>query len=224
MNVDGSEVRLSSENLSQRLLAAVRDKESLTEAFSFELSAVVPSIFYDDGQMRKNNKAELMNVLLIPGKVDTYSQTSHHVFDGCAKVYDISWPKVGKLSDLYQLYLESLSNESSEATVIFDNYTSKTTKALEQKRRKGNVLATDIDVKMNTPIPTDREKFLSSKTNKQKLIDMFSSLLTQAGVTVKHALEDGDADTLIVSEALLRAKTGPAVSSSFGFYCARRSC
>ena len=35
---------------------------------------------------------------------------------------------------------------------------------------------------------------------------MFSSLPTKGGVTVKHALEDGDADTLIVSEALLRAK------------------
>ena len=63
VNVDGNEVRLSSENLSQRLLAAVRDKESLTEVFSFELSAVAPYLFYDDGQMRKNNKAELMNVL-----------------------------------------------------------------------------------------------------------------------------------------------------------------
>ena len=42
--------------------------------------------------------------------------------------------------------------------------------------------------------------------NKQKLIDLFSFHLQQADVTVKHAVEDGDADTLIVEQALNKAE------------------
>ena len=56
VKVDGKEVQISSDQLYQRLLASVmRNGSPLSEVFSFELSAVAPSLFYDNGQMRKNN-------------------------------------------------------------------------------------------------------------------------------------------------------------------------
>ena len=44
---------------------------------------------------------------------------------------------------------------------------------------------------------------MSCKKNKQKLIDLFSSHLLQEGVLVKHALDDGDANTMIVQQAMI---------------------
>ena len=65
VKVDGKEIKLSSEQLSQRLLAsAVRDNCLMEDVFSYELAAVAPALFLDNGMMHKTNKAELMNALL----------------------------------------------------------------------------------------------------------------------------------------------------------------
>ena len=164
INVDGKETRLSSENLSQRLLATVRDKDLLQDVFSHELSAVAPSLFHDNGDMRKNNKADLMNELLVPGMVNAIQiQGCYYVFDGCAWLYTIPWPKVGNFHDLYKLFFASIKKEreaGSGITVIFDNYNVESTKAPEQKRRKRGNLISKVDVKLNTLIPTDREKLM----------------------------------------------------------------
>ena len=53
---------MSSDQLSQRLLASVaRGEAPLLKILSHELSRVAPSLFDDNGEMRKNNRAELMN-------------------------------------------------------------------------------------------------------------------------------------------------------------------
>ena len=104
IKVDGKEIKLSSEQLSQRLLAsAVRDNCLMEDVFSYELAAVAPALFLGNGMMRKTSKAELMNALLAlsPCVLKTYSADSYHVTDGCAWFYHIPWPKFGKLSDLY---------------------------------------------------------------------------------------------------------------------------
>ena len=189
VKVDGKEIKLSSEQLSQRLLAsAVRNTYLMEGVFSYELATVAPALFLDNGMVRKTNKAELMNALLAlsPCIVKTYSADSYHVIYGCAWFYCIPWPKVGKLSDLYRLFLDSLPLDRG-ATVKFDDYTQENTKASEQKRRKSYTSSTCIDLKMNTIIPTDRRKFLSYKESKQKLIDLFSFHLLQEGVLIKHA-------------------------------------
>ena len=140
-----------------------------------------------------------------PCIVKAYSADSYQVIDGCAWFYCIPWPKVGKLSDLYRLFLDSLPLDQGGATVIFDDYTQENTKAPEQKRRKSNTSSTHIDVKMNTIIRKDQKYFLSCKENKQKLIDLFSFHLLQEGVPVKYELDNGDADKMIVQQALNEA-------------------
>ena len=39
----------------------MRDEAPLLEILSYELSGVAPSLFHDNGEMRKNANAELMN-------------------------------------------------------------------------------------------------------------------------------------------------------------------
>ena len=157
-----------------------------------------------------------MNAMLAltPCIVEKYPDESFHIIDGCAWFYNIPWPKVGKLNDLYSLFHASLP-KGQGVIVVFDNYENETTKAPEQKRRKGDAPSASVIVKMDTAIPTDRKKFLTCKQNKQKLIDMFSFHLQQEGGMVEHALEDEDADTMIVQQALDKAKDMNVVVHSF---------
>ena len=59
-------VYMSSDQLSQRLLASVvQDEAALIEIFSFELLGVSRSLFNNNREMRENNKTELMNEISI---------------------------------------------------------------------------------------------------------------------------------------------------------------
>ena len=208
VKVDGKEINLSLEQLSQKLLAsAARDNCLMEDVFSYELASVAPALFLNNAMMRKTNNTELMNALLVlcPCIIKTYSADSYNAIHGCTWFYCISWPKVGNLNDLYRLFLDSLLLDQGGATVIFDDYTQESTKAPGQKRRKNNISSTQTDLKMNTIIQTDRKKFLSCKENKQKLIDLFSFDLLREYVLLKHALDDGDANTMIVQQALNEA-------------------
>ena len=77
-------VQISSDQLSQGLLASVvRDEAPLLEIFSHKLSGVAPSLFHNNGEMRKNNKAESMNeTSTIP--TDGLIESAFHPIDGCA--------------------------------------------------------------------------------------------------------------------------------------------
>ena len=66
VKVSEKEIKLLSEQLSQRLLAAaVRVNCLMEDVISYELYTVVPALFLDNGMMHKTNKAELMNALLV---------------------------------------------------------------------------------------------------------------------------------------------------------------
>ena len=111
-----------------------------------------------------------MNALLTltPCIVAKFPDRSFHIVDGCAWFYHIPWPKVGKLSDLYSLFRDSLPIGQG-VIVVFDNYERETTKAPEQKRRKGNVPSPAVIVNMNTAIPADRKKIPDLQTKQTKI-------------------------------------------------------
>ena len=70
------------------------------------------------------------------------------------------------------------------------------TKEPEQKRRHANkILSADI-------VPANKEAFLSNKHNKQQLIIMLDKSLSNAGIAVRHAGKEGDADVVIVKTEL----------------------
>ena len=209
VKVGETDVQMSSDQLSQRLLAAVvRDESPLLEIFSHELSAVAPSLFQDNGEMRKNNKAELMNELSTEISEIPIDTSAFHVIDGCAWFYRIYWAKVGTISDLYcsfkQTIIAECGSNMNQVCVLFDGYAVESTKGPEQKRRKKSLPSVEMKVDWNLPIPQNMKNFLSSKSNKQQLIDLFSQKLLIDGVQVKQAT--GDADMLIVKEALIEAK------------------
>ena len=56
-------------------------------------------------------------------------------------------------------------------------------------------------------MPANKAAFLSNNTNKQNLIEYLSSHLASNGIEVDHAGEEGDADVIIVKNALRIAAT-----------------
>ena len=82
-------VQMSSDQLSQRLLAiVVRDEAPLLEIFSREPSGVAPSLFHDNGEMRKSDRAELMNGISTI-LTDVLMESAFRVIGRCAWFYRI---------------------------------------------------------------------------------------------------------------------------------------
>ena len=207
---------MSSDQLCQRLQAyVVRDEALLSEIFSHELAGVAPSLFLDNGEMRKNNKAEIMNeILLLIGLIlsksltDVSTESAYHVIDGCDWLYRIYWAKVGTISDLYNSFKQTLLAECGAnielVSVLFDWYAIESTKGPEQKRSKKNLASVEMKVDWSLPIPQNIKNFLASSNNKQQLIDLFAQKLLIDGIHVKQAT--GDADMPIVKEALVKSE------------------
>ena len=211
---DGVELRMSSAELYQRLLAmALVSGPPLLSVFSFELAAVSPALFNDDGSMRKCQKSTLAKFLL-----DTYHKEDAHghtteagtVIDGCALLQQLPWPKIGSILDVCRAYIDSVLNKSVPhypLCVVFDSYQTSTTKEPEQKRRKlQKVSAPNFAVKNMTPVPPDKSSFLANKHNKQALIDLLANHLEADEIIVEHAGEEGDADVIVAKQAIQMAE------------------
>ena len=122
------------------------------------------------------------------------------MYDGCALLHRIAWPKVGTISAVCDSFNSSVSDGHIEVVwVIFDTYDTVSTKDPEQKRRRLKLQqCADIDVTHSTPVPSDKRSFLSNKKNKQKLINLLSQHLANKAISVEQAGDEGDADVIYV--------------------------
>ena len=138
---------------------------------------------------------------------DVLTESAFPVTDGCAWLYHNYWAKVSNIKDLYSSFQQTLSTECgtniNQIIVLFNGYTVESTKGPDQKRRKKNLASVEMKVDWNLPIPQNMKSFLTSSSNKQQLIDLFAQLLID-GIHAKQAT--GDADMLIVKEALVKAE------------------
>ena len=171
-------VQMSSDQLSQKLLApALRDEASLLKIIYCELSGVAKSLFHDNGEMRKNRKAELMNEISAV-LTDVLTESVFHVIDGSAWLYHIYWAKVGNIKDLYSSFqsthLTECGTNINQISVLFDRYTIESTKGAEHKHRKTNLASVEMKVDWNLKNPQNMKSFLTSSSNKQQLIDLFA--------------------------------------------------
>ena len=159
-----------------------------------------------DGSMRKCKKSALMRYLISLSSTRPDSAgIKGIVYDGCALIHHIPWPKLGTIVALCLMYLEYIKGLRSNVTnvVVFDNYEVMTSKDPEQKGRRMCTQSADVLVSSDTPVPSSKAVFLSNKKNKQAFITMLGSYLQGADINVVHATEEGDADVVIVKEALM---------------------
>ena len=87
-------IMIDTEVLFRRLLAVLKNRDvNMHKVLSYELAADPPSMFHDDGSMRKTNKADLAKkpeantdeILLLPRQnYPTSSQSAAYFIDGLA--------------------------------------------------------------------------------------------------------------------------------------------
>lgn len=132
------------------------------------------------------------------------------VLDGGHLLQSVVWPQPSTYGGVCQCYIAYTMKHYGAGTVtVFDGYSMISTKAAEQLRRAKKSTSSDILFDQNMPTTTTQAAFLANGHNKERLIEMLSDLLNQAGVQVKQA--QADADALIVSTALSLAESGKPV-------------
>ena len=106
-------------------------------------------MFHDNGEIRKNSNAELMNEISTV-LTDVLKESAFHVIDGCAWLYHMYWAKVCNIKDLYSSFQQNLWIECgtniNQISVLFDGYTVESTKGPEQKRGKKNLASVEMKV------------------------------------------------------------------------------
>ena len=126
VKVDKEEVRMSSAEMYHRLLCvAYTNGPPAPEVFTYELTPVSPALFHDDGSMRKSQKCSLAKHILDMDPdmmVQSLADTRAVVYDGCAILHRLTWPKVGSMKSVCEAFSATAMNEKALVWVIFDSY------------------------------------------------------------------------------------------------------
>ena len=214
VKIQNENMYMSSSEMYQRLLSiACIAGPPDTTVFSHELAAVAPSLFHDDGTMRKTSKSQLAGHIL--KQMDTNralpveGQSCAVVYDGAAVLHRLSWPKLGSMETVCELFKDTLTpSVNGPACIVFDSYNTLTTKAPEQKRRRTHYTPhPDVRLELSTPVPA-KDAFLANMNNKQAIMNLLGSYMSQRGYESHHAGDEGDADVIIVRKALEYARAG----------------
>jgi len=132
---------IDTEVLFCRLLAVSKNRDmALRKVLSYELAAVPPSMFHDDGSMKKTNKSDLANkleanadeILALPHQDRlTSSQSSAYLIDGTAMCQALNENHFKTFDELGNVVLKRavqlLKNSDVDpsidvVTLVFDHY------------------------------------------------------------------------------------------------------
>ena len=210
VKIAGEIFHISSQEMFQRLTSLISSTTvTIQTAMHHELSSVSPALFLDDGTMRKSTKSKLANYITGLGEdiivTSVQSSSCMKIYDGCSLIHKMIWPKTGTFHSVCQAFVTHLLPENTlpnQVTVIFDSYSSVSTKEPERKRRRTSLPHPDVQISPSVPLPTDKSAFLANNHNKQAFIFLLAAYLEKKSITVLHAGEESDADVLIVKKVV----------------------
>ena len=143
IKVDGEDVRISPAQLYHWLLGIASTNGPPDPWYILvRNNAVAPSLFKDDGSMRTSQKSQLAKHITEKDphiRRKQYDSSAGRVYDGCALIHRLAWPKVGTMSSVCETFVGYAQMSSApyvQVCVVFDSYDRQTTKAPEQKRRQ----------------------------------------------------------------------------------------
>lgn len=149
-------------------------KLDLKEVFSFELAPVPSSLFDRFGDMRKGNKAKLVEQLEVTMEHPCMADVD--VIDGNETLYQINWPKTGTVAQ-FCVNFETRVKSDHDVYVVFDHYISDSVKSHERERRADGMVPPKHTLHLHTPLPP-KDTVLKSAHNKKQLI---AQLCNRAG-------------------------------------------
>ena len=170
IKVDGKDVRMSPAQLYHRLFCIARTNGPPDPCiFSSEMTAVAPALFKEDGSMRTSQKSQLAKHIVGKDPNITrkqYDNSAGRVYDGCALIHRLAWPKVGTMRcgcETCVGYVLASAAPDVQVCVVFDCYDQQTAKAPGQKRRRLKTGSyPDVVLEHNTPVPGNKEAFLGN--------------------------------------------------------------
>lgn len=185
------EIVMDSDILFRRLLAVSKQREvSMEDVLAHELAAVPPSLFHDDGSMRKTAKATLAKKLEA-----TVGEASHlpdaashsaHVMDGMVTLQSLNDSGFQTFNDLGELVLRKtlgLLNQNPNAhcvTIVYDRYdNSQSIKCFERERRGNTSNSKTHHITGTGNVPNYR-LYLQSCGNKAALCLFVSNYIISA--------------------------------------------
>ena len=96
--------------------------------------------------------------------------------------------------------MKTVRNKFGNVHIVFDGYSTRSTKDQEHQRRSSKNRSTDIKFTLDMPVAVKREDFLSNSSNKELLISKMTKSLVNDGQKVTRC--ESDADTDIAKVAL----------------------
>ena len=147
IRVDGEDVRMTPVQLYHQLICiASTNGPPAPSIYSYEMTAVATALFKEDGSMRTSQKSQLAKHIVGKDHNITqkqYDNSAGRVYDGCALIHRLAWPKVGTVGSVCETfvgYVQASAAPYVHVCVVFDSYDQQTTKAPEQKRLRLNTL------------------------------------------------------------------------------------
>ena len=131
IKVDGEDVRMSPVQLYHQLLCiASTNGPPDPSIFSYEMTAVAPALFKEDGSMRTSQKSQLAKHIVGKDPNITHKQydnSAGRVYDGCALIHRLAWPKVGTMAmgsvcETFVGCVQASAAPDVHVCVVFDSY------------------------------------------------------------------------------------------------------
>lgn len=202
-------IAINSQQLFNRIMCVARGPEELKSYFEYELAPQPPSLF-DAVSLRKGNKSSIVNIFQSEQSGDKLSKHGNiaYIVDGGNLLHSVIWPHSASYGDVLDTYVSYvLTNYGQDCTVVFDGYPSEpTTKGEEQRRRERRKSSIHIQFENSMKTTTTSQDFLGNTHNKVALITALTAHLIKVNINVAQA--EADADLLIVSTALQKARNG----------------
>ncbi len=117
----------------------------------------------------------------------------------------IPWTKGATFNEILTVYTDYVSRKYGSALVVFDGYSSKSTKDMTHRRRMKGLASTTVTFTETMQLTMKKAQFLSNTENKQRFINMLSAKLVESNCRTHQASED--ANLLIVKKAVESAYT-----------------
>jgi hypothetical protein len=193
-----------------RLAAIAEREDNVEQYFDYELNHQPLSLF-KNGFMRKPDKAALRKRLLPDNDVTTIDVSQfQHVLDGGALLHRVHWVKGMQFAKVAEAYVSYVRRHYGQAKIVFDGYEDQMSiKANEHLRRSSKGSSQNVTVNSENEVPYAKERFLSNNHNKSQFIGLLQSAFLADGQIVKVC--KGDADAIIVRQALNSAESGNVV-------------
>ena len=210
---------LETEVLFRRLLGVSKNRNiDMKMVLTYELAAVPPSLFHDDGMMRKTNKADLAEKLesfcseIFDLAQDTHAPTAY-IIDGMAMLQALNADHFKTFNDLAEIILKRLIRilrsptfQAEIVTMVFDRYDSKNSIKTDERQRRGSAIPQNMSTHHiigSRTVPHYRQ-YLKVVSNKADLVLFVSNyILDKArnrlpeGTSIVMAGGFRDAETVI---------------------------